>query len=66
MHSIQTLPNTPYHLSNEIIIIFGMLLAHHLSILFSRNKPTSITDVKSSITTISGVTTEDKDADPVT
>lgn len=30
--------NTPYHISNEFIGIFGMMLAHHLSILFSRTK----------------------------
>lgn len=49
-HSIHT--GGDYHISNEIIIIFGMLLAHHLSILFSRNKSTSITDISNSINEI--------------
>lgn len=34
-----------YRLSNEIILVFGMMLAHHLSILFSRAKSTSIGDI---------------------
>ena len=46
-HSINT--GKDYHISNEIILIFGMLLAHHLSILFSRSKPTSIADIKGTI-----------------
>ena|ERR1035437_8230885 len=27
-----------YKMSNEFIVVFGMALGHHLSILFSRNK----------------------------
>ena len=28
----------PYAISNEIIIVFGMLLSHHIGILFNRNR----------------------------
>ena len=41
-----------YHISNEIIIIFGMLLAHHLSILFSRTKSTTASEVEEQINEI--------------
>lgn len=43
-----------YVLSNEFIIVFGMVLAHHLSILFSRTKNPSISEVNQSITDIKG------------
>lgn len=42
-HSIKT--GKEYHLSNEIIIIFGMNLSHHLAILFSRNKSQSVKEL---------------------
>ena len=35
-----------YELSNEIIIVFGMCLSHHLAILFQRNKIQSISEIK--------------------
>jgi hypothetical protein len=35
-----------YAISAEIIIIFGMLLSHHLALIFSRGKSQSITDIK--------------------
>lgn len=38
-----------YKLSNEIILVFGMMLAHHLSILFSRAKSPSIGDITKDI-----------------
>jgi len=37
---------TIYKISTEIIVIFGMLLSHHLAILFSRKKSQSIQDIK--------------------
>lgn len=46
-----------YQLSSEIIIVFGMMLGHHLSILFSRTKNPSIAEIKGSITE-SSTTTE--------
>lgn len=52
-----------YKLSSEIIIVFGMMLGHHLSILFSRTKTPSITEVKTGIAEISGDKTEDKPED---
>lgn len=38
----------PYVLSNEFIITFGMILSHHLAILFSRKKSQSIDEIKGS------------------
>lgn len=38
-----------YVLSNEIIIVFGMLLSHHLALLFSRNKIKTISEINESI-----------------
>lgn len=35
-----------YIISNEFIIVFGMVLSHHLAILFSRNKSQSIKELK--------------------
>ena len=35
-----------YYLSAEIIIVFGMILSHHLAILFSRSKSQSINEIK--------------------
>jgi len=35
-----------YHISNEIILIFGMILSHHLAVLFSRKKSQSIDSLK--------------------
>lgn len=29
----------PYTISNEFIVVFGMTLSHHLTVLFNRNKP---------------------------
>jgi len=37
-----------YVISSEIIIIFGMLLSHHLALIFSRRKSQSIEDIKGS------------------
>lgn len=37
--------NGDYHISTEIIIIFGMLLSHHLALIFSRKNSQSITDI---------------------
>ena len=35
-----------YHISNEIIVVFGMVLSHHLALLFNRNKAQSIAEIK--------------------
>lgn len=43
-HSIWT--GHPYVLSNEFIITFGMVLSHHLAILFSRSKSQSRAELK--------------------
>jgi len=53
-----------YKLSSEIIIVFGMMLGHHLSILFSRTKTPSITEVKTGIAEISGDKTEEPVEEP--
>ena len=37
---------TEYKLSSEIIIVFGMMLSHHLAILFSRSKSQSVAELK--------------------
>lgn len=37
-----------YAISAEIIVIFGMLLSHHLALIFSRGKSQSISEVKGS------------------
>jgi hypothetical protein len=37
-----------YKLSSEIIIVFGMMLSHHLAILFSRTKSQSIAELQGS------------------
>jgi hypothetical protein len=52
VHAIQH--GLPYRLSNEIIVVFSLVLGHHLSILFSRNKPSSISEIKSEISNING------------
>ncbi|TXG82223.1 MAG: hypothetical protein E6R13_05340 [Spirochaetes bacterium] len=36
----------PYVISTEIIVIFGMILSHHLAILFSRKKSQGIDEIK--------------------
>ena len=36
---------TEYKLSSEIIIVFGMMLSHHLAILFSRSKSQSVGEI---------------------
>lgn len=35
-----------YKLSSEVIIVFGMMLSHHLAILFSRSKSQSVAELK--------------------
>lgn len=35
-----------YYISSEIIVIFGMLLSHHLALIFSRKKSQSIEEIK--------------------
>lgn len=47
LHAINA--GTSYRLSNEIMVIYGMLLSHHLGLLFSRNKPISPDDGQSNI-----------------
>lgn len=47
IHAIKN--GLPYRLSNEIIVVFGMMLGHHLSILFSRSKSPSIADITGAI-----------------
>lgn len=41
-----------YKLSSEIIIVFGMILSHHLAILFSRTKSQSIGELKGDTTVV--------------
>jgi uncharacterized oligopeptide transporter (OPT) family protein len=43
-HAIQH--GDEYKLSSEIIIVFGMMLSHHLAILFSRSKSQTIGELK--------------------
>ena len=47
-HSVYTGKN--YVLSNEFIITFGMVLSHHLAILFSRSKSQSREELKGGTT----------------
>ena len=35
-----------YYISSEIIVIFGMILSHHLALVFSRKKSQSIAEIK--------------------
>ncbi len=35
-----------YYISSEIIIIFGMILSHHLALVFSRKNSQSIKEIK--------------------
>jgi len=56
VHSVWTGHN--YVLSNEFIITFGMVLSHHLAILFSRGKSQSREELKGSSTTTTSTTTE--------
>jgi hypothetical protein len=42
--------NIPYIPSNESIIIFGMILSHHISVLFSRSKPQNYYSIDTDIT----------------
>lgn len=46
-----------YVLSNEIIVVFGMILSHHLAILFSRSKTAGIDEIKSNIDDIKSAIT---------
>jgi hypothetical protein len=48
-----------YRLSNEIIVVFGMTLSHHLAVLFQRTKSQSILDIKGG-----GTPTTDTPIDP--
>lgn len=55
---------TEYHISTEIIVIFGMILSHHLAIMFQRKTipPITYTDDKGKSVSIgneSPVNTED-------
>lgn len=54
VHSVYT--GHDYVLSNEFIITFGMVLSHHLAILFSRSKSQSRDELKGSTTTTSTTT----------
>lgn len=49
IHSLWT--DGEYVLSNEFIITFGMVLSHHLAILFSRSKSQSREELKGGTTT---------------
>lgn len=44
IHAIKL--GTAYRLSNEIIVVFGMVLSHHLAVLFQRNKSQGIGEIK--------------------
>lgn len=46
IHSISC--GSTYHISNEIIAVFAMLLSHHLAIVFSRKKSQGIDELKGS------------------
>ncbi len=46
-----------YVLSNEIIVVFGMILSHHLAILFSRSKTAGMDEIKSNIDDIKSAIT---------
>lgn len=58
IHGIYTTGS--YVLSSEFIVTFGMVLSHHLAILFSRSKSQSINEIKGgqSETEVSTKTTE--------
>lgn len=64
IHAIKTA--SEYKMSSEIIIVFGMTLSHHITILFSRSKVTTVSDVKKSIAEISGDKPAPVDAEPTT
>lgn len=49
IHAIKL--GTDYRLSNEIIVVFGMVLSHHLAVLFQRNKSQGIGEIKGSAST---------------
>jgi len=40
----------PYVISNEIIVTFGLVLSHHLSILFSRSKSKNVSSDSGKLT----------------
>ncbi len=48
IHSITC--GADYHISSEILVVFGMLLSHHLAIIFSRKKSQGIEELKGSST----------------
>lgn len=48
IHAIYT--GKEYVLSNEIIVVYGMLLSHHLAILFSRTKSQGMAELKGTST----------------
>ena len=39
-------PKLTYHISGEILVVFGMLLSHHLALIFTRNKSQGINEIK--------------------
>jgi len=43
IHAIHS--GQPYVMSSQFIIVFGMVLAHHLSVLFQRPKSQSVSDL---------------------
>jgi len=43
IHAIRS--DGDYKLSSEIIIVFGMMLSHHLAVLFSRTRSQSIKEI---------------------
>lgn len=66
VHAIKN--GLPYRLSNEIIVVFGMILSHHVGLLFSRSKSQSIAEIKGTETVNVDSTTDpsitDTNADP--
>lgn len=55
-----------YVLSNEIIVVFGMILSHHLAILFSRSKTTGMDEIKTNIDDIKSAITNNNNSGSTT
>jgi len=66
IHAIKN--GVEYKLSSEIIIVFGMILSHHLAILFSRTKSQSVAELKGDVAVVEEpalVVDEKKEDNPI-
>lgn len=62
IHAIKV--DKEYRLSNEIIVVFGMVLSHHLAILFNRTKSQSLKELKGGEETNDNTVTQDAVVEP--